>query len=77
MAKGKIPHSSTGYYIVDENPEWRKRPKESNKHIINLVTPVALTLEQAKADLKKENEKKAEEANVAQRLKKRQYASIG
>ena len=56
MAHGKIPHSSTGYYIVDQNPEWSKNPKPklSNEPVINLVTPVAQTLEQAKADLKEE-----------------------
>ena len=58
MAKGKIPHSSAGYYIVDAHPEWSSKESESDKPVINLVTPVAQTLEQAKADLQQERAKK-------------------
>ena len=58
MAQGKIPYSPSGWYIVDENPEWSKRRKDPNKPAINLVTPVAQTLERAKADLKDEEKKK-------------------
>ena len=52
MAHGQIPYTPSGWYIVDENPEWSKRQREPNKPVINLVTPVAQTIEQAKADLK-------------------------
>ena len=55
MAKGKIPHSSAGYYIVDDHPEWSKRPREPNKPIISLITPVAQMVEQARAELKDES----------------------
>ena len=71
MANGKIPYSPSGWYIVDENPEWSKRRKAPNKPVINLVTPVAQTIEQAKADLKDNEKKKEEEQIITPRLKKR------
>ena len=76
MAHGKIPYSPSGWYIVDENPEWSKRRKEPNKPIINLVTPVAQTIEQAKADLKDEEKKKEEEQMLISRPKMRGHASL-
>ena len=73
MTHGKIPYSPSGWYIVDENPEWSKRRKDPNKPIINLVTPVAQTIEQAKADLKDEEKKKEK---ISPRPKKRRHASL-
>ena len=70
MTHGKIPYSPSGIYIVDENPKWSKRRKESNKPVINLVTPVPQTIKQAKANLKYKKEKQVEEAVVTQRPKK-------
>ena len=63
-AAGQIPYSPSGWYIVDENPEWNK--KRTEKPSINLVTPVAQTIEQAKADLKDEERTKKKGQGPAQ-----------
>ena len=72
-ARGEIPYSPSGWYIVDENPEWSKRRKHPNQSVINLVTPVAQTIEQAKADLKDEEKKKKEQ--IARPKKKRRHTA--
>lgn len=48
MAHGKIPHSSSGWYIIEQHVQRRGNNEEP---VVKLVTPVAQTLEQAKADL--------------------------
>lgn len=70
MARGKIPYSTSGYYIVDENPEWSKRAKEPNQPVINLVSPVAQTVKQAEAEL--QEEKTISRGKSISRGKKRQ-----
>ena len=42
MVKGKVPHSSKGFYIVDDNAKGGQN--NSEEPVIKLVTPVAQTL---------------------------------
>ena len=61
MTQGKVPHSSTGWYIVNDR---RIHPRKSNVETkIKLVTPVGQTLEQAKMDLKEEKEEKMNDSD--------------
>lgn len=67
MAKGNIPHSSAGYYIVDKTPEWSRKKEDPNKPVIKLVTPVAQNVEQARAELQEEKAISREQTNPPSR----------